>query len=207
MSEGLSSETTGEMRGALASASPDTIGLLQRALALLDAQQERIRTLESLTVTDPLTGLLNRRGFDEALTRTLALSRRHGEDGVLAYIDLDGFKQVNDSFGHDAGDAVLCHVAALLTRTVRATDYIARLGGDEFAVIFTSTAHEACRPILQKLRRALQGSIARIDDRLVTVRASIGAEPFGQDSDLRSLISAADKAMYRAKHRRLQRAA
>jgi len=213
MSEGLSPAlaadfaSASQMRDAMADGSSDTVALLRRALALLDAQQARIQALESLTVTDPLTGLLNRRGFEEALIRVLASSHRHGEDGVLAYIDLDGFKQVNDSFGHDAGDAVLRHVAALLTRTVRATDYIARLGGDEFAVIFTTTATQACRPILQKLRRTLQGSLARIDGRLIEIRASIGTEPFGQDSDLKSLVSAADKAMYRAKHRRIARAA
>jgi len=194
--------------------SPDAAALVGRALDFvgdaqkrLFAQQQRIRELESLSVTDPLTGLLNRRGFEEALGRVLASSHRHGDEGVLAYIDLDGFKQVNDSFGHDAGDAMLTHVAGLLTRTVRATDYVARLGGDEFAVIFTSTVPLACKPILQKLRRAFNGSLARIDDRLIQVRASIGTEAFSQDTELKTLIAAADKAMYRAKHRRVVRAA
>jgi diguanylate cyclase (GGDEF)-like protein len=147
---------------------PDAAALVEQALALaeereaqLRAQESRIRELESLSVTDPLTGLLNRRGFQEAMERTLAACRRHGEDGVLAYIDLDGFKQVNDSFGHGAGDTMLRHVAALLTRTVRATDYIARLGGDEFAIVFTNTTSVACKPILSKLRRAFNGSMLR----------------------------------------------
>jgi diguanylate cyclase (GGDEF)-like protein len=194
--------------------SPDAADLVGRAFAFVsDAQkrlmeqQRRIGELESLSVTDPLTGLLNRRGFEQALARTLAASRRHGAAGVLAYIDLDGFKQINDSFGHETGDAVLRHVAGVLARSVRATDYVARLGGDEFAVIFTNTAPQACRPILQKLRRAFNGSLAQIDERLIEVRASIGTEGFGQDSELKSLIGAADKAMYRAKHRRIARAA
>lgn len=194
--------------------SPDAAQLVSRALALVsDAQrrlceqQTRIRELESLSVTDPLTGLLNRRGFEDALSRALARSERHGEEGVLAYIDLDGFKQVNDGFGHDAGDAVLRHIAGQLARTVRATDYVARLGGDEFAVVFTNTAPQACKPILQKLRRALNGSLVRIENRLIEIRASIGTESFGQGSALKSLVAAADKAMYRAKQRRVARAA
>jgi diguanylate cyclase (GGDEF)-like protein len=193
---------------------PIAAALLEQALALaevsqhqLHEQQSRIREFENLSVTDPLTGLLNRRGFQEAMERTLAACRRHGEDGVLAYIDLDGFKQINDSFGHGAGDAMLKHVAMLLTRTVRATDYIARLGGDEFAVIFTNTASEACKPILGKLRRLFNGSMVRIEDRLIHVRASIGTEVFSQATEFGALLSAADRDMYRAKQRRTARAA
>lgn len=188
--------------------------LLARATAMLAKaelqireQQKRIRELEQLSLSDPLTGLLNRRGFDDALARVLANCRRHGGEGLLAYADLDGFKQVNDRCGHNAGDKVLKFVGELLRSCVRETDYIARLGGDEFAIIFTSVGAHASRPIMQKLRRALNAPTLTVGGFSIRVQASVGSERFGQNSDFDALIATADQAMYRAKHRRSSKAA
>jgi diguanylate cyclase (GGDEF)-like protein len=184
---------------------PGAAALLEQALALanesqlqLRLQEERIRELESLSVTDSLTGLLNRRGFQDAMDRTLAACQRHGEDGVLAYIDLDGFKQVNDTFGHSAGDAMLTHMAALLKRTVRATDYIARLGGDEFAVLLPEAGPGE-----------LRAAAARLEQRLGTVAAaSIGLAALPVDGlTAEDLHRAADADLYRAKQQRAEREA
>ena len=123
-------------------ASPATGGIrpdrdtVDRALiAATDAQhrivelRERIAQLEKLAMTDELTGLLNRRGFERELQRTLALASRYEEPGLLVYVDLDGFKLVNDTYGHAAGDAVLKRVSRLLTDNLRCTDLVVRLVG------------------------------------------------------------------------------
>ena len=120
--------------------------LLEQALSLLAAaerritgQREQISQLQTLALTDPLTGLPNRRAFDEFFYAALAATRRYEETGVLAYIDIDNFKTVNDSLGHEAGDAVLIRVAEVLSRQVRANDLVARYGGDEFVALLVRT--------------------------------------------------------------------
>src|SRR5260370_29688258 len=109
-----------------------TVAEAEERLATL---QTRIEYLEGLSVTDELTGLLNRRGFLAQLDRALASARRGGPHGVLMICDLDGFKQINDRHGHLAGDEVLCQVGGLLARHVRRSDTVARLAGDEFAIL------------------------------------------------------------------------
>ena len=103
--------------------------------AQLEASRARIADLEARVDIDPLTDVLNRRGFERELKRSLAYVKRYGTSAALIYVDLDGFKPVNDRHGHAAGDAVLKAVAAALLRHVRASDVVARIGGDEFAVL------------------------------------------------------------------------
>ncbi len=165
----------------------------------LTAQHQRIVALEALSFTDELTGLYNRRGFDEQLERTLAVAERHGSTGVLAFIDLDDFKAINDGLGHQAGDAVLRHVAALLRENVRATDIAARIGGDEFAAILVHTGAREGRQRTDRLDRLLNASAVTRVGFEIPVRASLGAEPFGPGDDLDTLVARADAAMYRNK--------
>ncbi|HTZ02992.1 MAG TPA: GGDEF domain-containing protein, partial [Xanthobacteraceae bacterium] len=108
---------------------------VDRLAAQLAASRTRIADLEARVDIDPLTDVLNRRGFERELVRSLAYVKRYGTSAALVYVDLDGFKPVNDSAGHAAGDAVLKAVAASLLRNVRASDVVGRLGGDEFAVL------------------------------------------------------------------------
>ena len=103
--------------------------------AQLEASRARISELEARIDIDPLTDILNRRGFERELKRSLAYVKRYGTSVALVYVDLDGFKPVNDRHGHAAGDAVLKAIAAALVRNVRASDVVARIGGDEFAVL------------------------------------------------------------------------
>ena len=103
--------------------------------AQLEASRARISELEARVDIDPLTDMLNRRGFERELKRSLAYVKRYGTSAALVYVDLDGFKPVNDRHGHAAGDAVLKAIAAALVRNVRASDVVARVGGDEFAVL------------------------------------------------------------------------
>lgn len=201
-------------RRAQTSMTPDASLLVERLLAYtaqaeqrLAEQEERIHELESLSITDSLTGLLNRRGFEDALGRVLANAQRHGEQGVLAYIDLDDFKTINDTFGHSTGDEILRHVADILRQNVRATDYVARLGGDEFAIIFTHASSVDLKAIVRKLKRCVGSSLARVGQRLITVRASLGSAVYGPSTPAEALINCADNAMYAEKARRITRAA
>ncbi len=170
-------------------------------------QQQRIAYLESLSVTDELTGLNNRRGLLQGLERVLAEARRYDENGVLAFIDLDHFKMINDRFGHDAGDAVLRHVAVRLSANIRATDLIGRIGGDEFIVILTRTNLEnGRRRVRTLLREALDGGFAYNGVQL-PVSASTGIVAYGPSSQAAALIVEADKAMYHNKRNKRARLA
>jgi diguanylate cyclase (GGDEF)-like protein len=203
----------GEMAGRLHRAclnDPKDPPLVERALQAaaeveqrLVAQSHRIAYLEALSVTDELTGLLNRRGFEEAFHRALVAAGRYGDEGVLIACDLDDFKRVNDRYGHFAGDAVLRQVANLLKNQIRDTDFIARLGGDEFAVILVPTGWRNGVKRAQTLARALNDLVVHLDEQAITVNASIGVERFGpNDRDTDTLLARADMAMYLNKRRR-----
>ncbi len=174
------------------------------AQTLIEEKEERIRRLESLSVTDELTSLLNRRGFRQAFRRSLDLAQRHGEEGVLCLIDLDEFKLVNDTLGHDAGDAVLCRVGEILRAFTRDSDLIARLGGDEFvALLVHAKASEAERRARQ-IHTELNRGNAVFAGAFIPVHASIGIVSYGPDTDGSDLLRAADQAMYRDKRGRAQ---
>lgn len=165
----------------------------------LAEQQQRIRQLENLSITDELTGLFNRRGFTEALDRVLAACKRHGEPGLLILVDLDRFKAINDTYGHLAGDAVLKGTAELLRGAVRKSDIVARLGGDEFAVLLprikAAPAHKLATKIDSSVN-SLRVPYGRIE---IPVSASIGWHDYGRRSHAEGVICAADRALYRTK--------
>lgn len=167
-------------------------------------QLERIDYLERLAISDELTGLLNRRGFEDSLGRTLAAARRYGEHGVLVYIDLDGFKPINDTHGHAAGDAALRHIAGLLKDSVRPTDFVARMGGDEFAVMLTRTTWDDGLNRAEAVDRLINGTSFTWQGQLITLHASFGIQTYGPKDDGQQLLNRADEAMYRAKRLRTQ---
>lgn len=167
-------------------------------------QAGRIAELESMALFDELTGILNRRGFLIEIDRALADARRRGETGVLIFIDLDGFKAINDSLGHPAGDEVLRHTAQLLRDNVRTTDSVGRLGGDEFGVLLTRTSRKDGLARAETMERLLNTSSATWATRVIPIRASLGIQSYGERDDGPSLLSAADDAMYRTKRTRSQ---
>ncbi len=169
----------------------------------LAEQRARIRYLEDLSITDELTGLLNRRGFHVELDRALARAQRRGETGVLLLCDLNNFKPINDTFGHPAGDAVLCAVAGLLCRRTRRSDYVARLGGDEFAVLMTDTAPTRAGSRAARLQAQLNQLRIEWEDARIPVSAGFGLEAYDGRSRPDSLMIAADRALYRGKQPRL----
>ena len=151
---------------------------------------------------DSLTGLFNRRRLMEELTREVAVARRSGTAGAVLMLDLDGFKDINDSLGHVAGDTLLARVAEELRERLRTTDTLARIGGDEFAVVLPGCTPAAARTVGEELLEALaHGPSVRIAGRQRHVSASIGVAPFGSaaERDADGLLVEADLAMYRAK--------
>ena len=168
----------------------------QRTAALEESQQQ----LEQMAYSDGLTGLANRRRFTDALRHLQALQQRRGAGFGLVLVDLDRFKQVNDTHGHDAGDAVLVAVAARLREAVRETDTLARLGGDEFAVLLPD-AHDddALEAVCERILRGLAEPLVWHATSL-PLGASLGAARHPHDGqDAESLYKAADLALYEAK--------
>jgi diguanylate cyclase (GGDEF)-like protein len=165
----------------------------------LEQQNQQISELERQAMTDPLTGLLNRRGFERSFKKALAAARRYGETGVLMSIDLDGFKLINDTYGHNAGDKVLKQVAKILTDNVRETDCVGRIGGDEFVVLLTRTSVENGTKRVRELERHLNGTLVNIGGRVILVRASCGSRGYGAEDRTHKVLSRADAEMYRSK--------
>jgi diguanylate cyclase (GGDEF)-like protein len=163
-------------------------------------QAQRIRHLENLSNTDELTGLLNRRGFHNALETALANAERHDDAGVLLMCDLDQFKAVNDTYGHIAGDAVLASVARTIRQNSRRGDQAARIGGDEFAILLPNTPPQRAAHLVAKLEALLNHLVVAWQDHQIPVSASIGYECYGPKSRQRALLFLADRALYRRKH-------
>ncbi|MFU8813917.1 MAG: diguanylate cyclase [Pseudomonadales bacterium] len=167
-------------------------------LALRNAQQE----LRRLAHTDPLTGLHNRRLFMSRLEEEVLRVRRHAGCLSVLMLDLDYFKLVNDSHGHDAGDRVLQAVAERTAIVKRATDVVARVGGEEFALLLPETDHAGAMHLAQRLRSAIEAidTVPALGTQ-VRITASIGiATVSGGSSDPSLLLKRADEALYRAKH-------
>jgi diguanylate cyclase (GGDEF)-like protein len=206
---GLADELIQTLRTDPGSFGPRTWTLIQAMMAYaaeaeqkLSEQSARIDYLESLSMTDELTGLLNRRGFSDMLARTLREARRHDEHGLLVFIDLDDFKAINDTFGHEAGDAVLKGVAEHIESSVRSTDFVARLGGDEFAILYVRGDLLPTQARAERLKASLNELRVKHRNLLLPVRGSFGMCGYSPASALETLMREADRAMYRDKRKR-----
>ena len=171
--------------------------LAQTVAALVEAQ----RALQHIAWHDALTGLPNRTLLADRLRQDMRRVRRNREFLALAYIDLDGFKAVNDTHGHEVGDRLLVEIARRMRAALRDVDTVARLGGDEFAAIFTDLAQpSASQPLIERLLTAIAAPVV-IDGLSLQVSGSIGVSYFPQQGDLEAeqLLRQADHAMYEAK--------
>jgi diguanylate cyclase (GGDEF)-like protein len=173
----------------------------------LAAAHSRMAALEARAEIDPLTELVNRRGFERECRRALAYVKRYGARAALVFFDLDGFKLINDRHGHAAGDAVLKAVAMVLARQVRTSDLVARIGGDEFVVLLWHVTEEDA---LAKAH-VLEAAVARMTSPQGGVTLSIGASagvamllPLDTPA---SVLERADRAMYARKSARAGAAA
>ena len=154
-------------------------------------------SLQRLADHDPLTDLWNRRRFEEELRRQVARCRRYGEKAALLLMDLDGFKAVNDSFGHKAGDDLLKLVAAALQQRVRDTDAVARLGGDEFAVLLSNVSPDQAAEVSEQLHALVAGATLELAGRRVSVTASVGVVFLDEQiAGEQEAMMQADVAMY-----------
>lgn len=157
--------------------------------------------LRYLATTDSLTGLLNRRAFMAALAGELTRSQRMNTPLTLLMIDIDHFKQINDSLGHPAGDAVLVHLSKLLQEHLRSIDKLGRIGGEEFAIMLVDTSAEGADIVVGRLLDAIRSRPAEHPEnhRLIAFTASIGCTERHPDDDELTSLSRADRALYAAK--------
>ena len=159
---------------------------------------ETIHQLEEASVRDPLTGLHNRRYFNEAAQQLFASMRRGQMQIVVGMVDLDFFKRVNDRHGHDAGDAVLKEVAVVLDRCVRETDILARIGGEEFCVLAVNLTPAGAIALFERMRAAIAAAEIPFEGESLTITASIGVCTHTRD-DLAAMVASADDLLYLAK--------
>jgi diguanylate cyclase (GGDEF)-like protein/PAS domain S-box-containing protein len=161
------------------------------------------QTAQEEAALDALTGLNNRRMFDQHLSHAIEHARRHNEKLALLFIDLDGFKKINDTFGHDTGDRLLRHVADTLARSIRKSDLAARFGGDEFALVLGNIhTREDVNAVARKLTERLQVPLA-VEGGEVAAKVSLGIALFPDDGDsAERLLRHADSTMYRVKRER-----
>lgn len=155
--------------------------------------------LEQLAVTDALTDLPNRRFFDLAFKQEIAKSLRRNDELVLAILDIDHFKKVNDSYGHDVGDAVLRWVSHLLRQSTRAGNVIARIGGEEFALLFPGTTLHEAKEATERMRLAIEAMPYTHQDFQLDITISIGLAKVGAAGEVGRAFKLADEALYAAK--------
>lgn len=190
----------GELPGDVNNAEMRNIGLLGTVASTSLQLSWKMEETSRRARTDQLTGLFNRRHFDEQLTRVLNESDRYGRVTSLLIADLDFFKRVNDTHGHDAGDAVLRHTASLFMEIIRAVDICARYGGEELAILLPETDPQGALLLAERLRLALENRPVRFGRSEIRVTASFGVATYPDSAPLRDgLFPAADKALYRAK--------
>ncbi|WP_165793594.1 sensor domain-containing diguanylate cyclase [Hyphococcus luteus] len=161
--------------------------------------EESESALAELARRDGLTGLLNRRAFDEALSEMYARMDRTGEEGALLTIDVDHFKRVNDTYGHSAGDDVLRAFATLATSSLRPFDQVYRVGGEEFSVLLPGTSTIVAHDLAERLRKEMARHAIATEAGEVSVTISIGGAKATTGLEPGKLIEAADAALYRAK--------
>jgi diguanylate cyclase (GGDEF)-like protein len=176
--------------------------LIAKLKAELAQVRARLAEAELLADRDPLAPVLNRRAFLRELHRTIGYCQRYGAEASLVFFDLDGFKAVNDNFGHGAGDAALRAVAATLAAHVRESDVVGRLGGDEFGVILAQANREAAEIKAASLVEAIERAAVMVDGRTIRLGASFGVRAFEPGLEAAQMMAEADAAMFLRKGQR-----
>lgn len=172
-------------------------GMLAAALRIAELEKALAEAREA-AMTDPLTGALNRRGFDKACERELARARRSGTSLAIAHIDLDNFKCLNDTHGHQVGDKALIHLVDVLHRSMRPSDVLCRFGGEEFVLILPEADLSSAYAALSRFLRDF--SAQRIPGTACTMTFSAGVVVPTADESVDEAIARADAATYAAKH-------
>lgn len=165
---------------------------------LIDANKK----YREMAYRDELTGLYNNRYFQEVMDKELERARRYGHALSLVFFDIDNFKEINDNFGHLAGDAVLRRLAKQVLQIMRGSDIVVRYGGDEFAVIMPETGREGLEVFAERIRRGIEEMVVSIDQASLQVTISVGGSTFNSKNpqvNKRIMFGAADKAIYQSK--------
>ena len=185
-------ELTSKVRDALSM----LIAEVQRMREELVQAKQRVSYLEKLADEDSLVPVANRRAFVRELGRMVAFAERYGSQSSVLYFDINGFKRVNDEFGHAAGDAALRHIADILTENVRESDVVGRLGGDEFGVILAQADAGVAAEKAASLAHAIATQPLDWDGHSLQLTASYGAYAFTGDINAGEALERADQAMY-----------
>lgn len=179
---------------------------LKQARSQVEAAERRIQTLEqqlaeasAMVRSDQLTGALNRRGMEEAFERELSRVARLNSPLSVALLDIDHFKRLNDSLGHQAGDRALVHLAQVVRQLLRPTDSLARYGGEEFLILLPNTAAQEAEKVMQRVQRELTRQFFLHDNQRVLITFSAGVVELEPGEGRDSVIARADAALYRAK--------
>lgn len=172
---------------------------IARLRAIVARLEGQVGELDQLAHRDSLVPLPNRRGFERQLASLIDRTERYGDAGALLFIDVDNLKFVNDSFGHDAGDAALIHIAELLMGGVRQSDTVARFGGDEFAVLLERVDLDQATETATRLTDRIAGSVFEFRGNCIPLSAAIGIAEIRSGDTPESVLVRADRAMYEQK--------
>ncbi|MDO8453729.1 MAG: GGDEF domain-containing protein, partial [Sulfurimonas sp.] len=170
----------------------------QKDIELKSKQRENIK-LEEMAFHDILTGMLNRRKFEELSALEIKQSKRYNRDLTLLMLDIDHFKNINDTYGHAIGDEVLKHFANICKHIAREADIVARIGGEEFVIILPETDIEGAYNFSERLRKEVFNSSVTIESQTIKYSVSIGIASLKEDKDVKTILQKADEALYEAK--------
>jgi diguanylate cyclase (GGDEF)-like protein len=172
---------------------------IERLREKIASLEERVRHLDELAHQDALVPVPNRRGFLRELEALIGRVSRYGESAAMLFVDIDGLKRINDSFGHKAGDEALLQVGRVLTNGVRSSDCVARLGGDEFGILLAHAGEDSARETADRLTAAIEQQESLCDGNRLPLSVAIGITMIAPKDSADSVIARADRAMYREK--------
>lgn len=188
---------------ALMAASMDGLSQsLESSYSEIEDLRRQLESAKAEAMVDPLTGVMNRRGFDASITQAIEISRMTSAPLSLVVLDIDHFKRVNDTYGHLFGDKVISGLAAVLRANIKGKDGVARLGGEEFGLVLPETDLEGARQLSEKIRRMMELSkIRRLDknEQIGGITISLGVATLSEDEGVAEFMDRADKAMYASK--------
>ena len=183
----------------------EIVHMLLKSAEIALSKQMNIDDLTNAATRDPLTGCYNRREFDQQIENAVAASKRHNTALSLFMLDIDHFKHVNDTYGHQAGDVVLKKVADLIQQNVRTHDILARYGGEEFIAVLPAAEKKEAIALAERLRHKIERTVIPTDSGNIRITASFGisslplSEQMSNGSDIQALIEEADSMLYKAK--------
>lgn len=167
--------------------------------AIQNNQQDETKKWKTQALVDPLTGVLSRNAYNLTLEQTMRDFNRYKDPTILMVVDIDHFKNLNDTYGHKAGDGVLRSVAASLNQSIRASDFVFRYGGEEFVILLKKCSLEQSKTVAEKVRRQVEENFSLNKDQKLSVTVSIGLTQFKETDTEDSVFLRADQALYTAK--------